>query len=603
MSEKPRFGGVFFFWHMSRLNQFSICLALLVMASAPNMALVLVAPPNLLATHASQLMTSVLAFFALFAMQPRLAVWLLVLLIPAALLETLYVLRYERATDEHVLSILAETNIQEAISWLGMAGGVFLLVGLAGVLVVAHVMRRFQWSQFQSPMRWRLIFVLAGGMAIMAIQLPDVVDLDQDLSLKTFGPVLAAAHTVSVHSGNPIDENLLGSPMMSSLSEVFPWGVPLRIKRYLALHSGMKEARQALAEFRFGAAQSPARAGDEVYILVIGETGRPDRWQLNGYGRPTNPRLSKVKGVVSFTNAITGWAWTRMSVPTIISRKPPQMSAAFFPEHSVVGAFREAGFWTAWYSMHGALGFQESAVALYADAADDVRYINPAGYLSPGVHDEALLVQLDTALARPERKKFIVLHTMGSHFNYAHRYPAAFDVFVPSLKNRRDADLYDRAQREELNNSYDNSIRYTDHVLAEMISRLEAAGHSAALLYVADHGENIFDGECDKSGHGQNTIYDFRIAALWWNSTAYTFNYPEKSMQAIAQRDAPWSTSNVFHLLLDAAGITYPGAEPENSLLSPTYTPRPRWTQAGVSFDMAEFDPVCNKLTSTQTPR
>lgn len=251
--------------------------------------------------------------------------------------------------------------------------------------------------------------------------------------------------------------------------------------------------------------------------------------------------------------------------------------------------------------MHGALGFHESPVALYASEANDVRYINPAGYRSPGAYDAALLAPLDEALARADRKKFIVLHTMGSHFNYAHRVPSEFEFFQPSSRDRRGVDLHDSAQREQLNNSYDNSIRYTDHVLAEIIQRLTATGKVASLLYVADHGENIFDGDCDKSGHGHNTERDYRIAALWWSSAAFAERYPEKVKAITARRNAPWMTENVFSTLLDAGGIDIPGQPGDaRSLLSPAFTPQPRWIQSGGHFDTATREGVCGFLTAAK---
>jgi len=401
----------------------------------------------------------------------------------------------------------------------------------------------------------------------------------------------------SLEQTSQLGNRLIGPFEQPNTLKIFPWGVPERLNRYLDLQTGMRNAQEALANFRFNAHRPSERTdGDEVFLLIIGETSRPDRWQINGYERPTNPRLSKQESVISFTDAISGWAWTRMSVPVIISRKPSRTFSSFFPERSIISAFREAGFWTAWYSMHGPLGFHESAVALHASEAEDVRFINPAGYRSPGAHDGALLGPLEEALSRPERKKFIVLHTMGSHFNYANRNPAEFDVFSPSLRGDRNPDLHDRSQRERLNNSYDNSVVYTDHVLAEIIQLLQGSGKIASLLYVADHGENLFDGDCDKSGHGHNTDYDHRIAALWWNSSAFESRHPEKVGLLASRRDVPWSTENVFDTLIDAADIKIPGSPPTRSLFAKEFTPQPRWVQSGAYFDSAERVGACGEI-------
>ena len=51
---------------------------------------------------------------------------------------------------------------------------------------------------------------------------------------------------------------------------------------------------------------------------------------------------------------------------------------------------------------------------------------------------------------------------------------------------------------EELDNAYDNSVRYTDKVLADIIDTLKgASGMNTAMLYVSDHGESL----------GENGLY------------------------------------------------------------------------------------------------
>jgi glucan phosphoethanolaminetransferase (alkaline phosphatase superfamily) len=541
---------------------------------------------------------AVLMSLALYALSPRLSIWLFCFAIPLAIMEVLYVVRYERVTDEHVFAVATETNFQESIGWLGPAGLLLVFAGLLAMAGGAVFVWKYSATLPRLPTRWRAILVLAGLAVFGMIKAPDLVALDPTLEDGTLNTL---AHA---DASDQLSTQLTGQFHQTQLNDLFPWGLPLRIHRYLDLQAGMKNARHALADFRFGAHQASARASDEeIFILLIGETGRADRWQLNGYDRATNPRLSQQDGLISFTNAITGWAWTRMSVPVILSRKPSALALSFFPERSIVSAFQEAGFWTAWYSMHGPLGFHESAVALYASEANDVRYLNPAGYRSPGAYDEALLAPLDDALRRSDAKKFIVLHTMGSHYNYAHRVPPAFEVFSPSLRDRRDADLHNRAQREELNNSYDNSIRYTDHVLAEVIQRLAKTGQVATLLYVADHGENLFDGECDKAGHGHNTEYDYRIAALWWNSEAFAQRYPENVALLSSRRHLPWTTESVFNTLLDVAGIaTSIPTRGGQSLLQPTFASQPRWIQSGGDFDTAEPEGACGVLKIIKTP-
>lgn len=522
-----------------------------------------------------------------FSILPRCTQWLAVLLSPWALMESFYITKYERTSDEHIYAIIKETNFSEAIAWLNFEG-ILLLAGSILLFVIGVFIRK---PAYIFPKRWKIIFSISSVVLLISAFAPEIVDNFPDH---------ANAEPKAIDSTHSINQELIGEFEKSSLNDYFPWGLPLRIQRYVALQQGMKNAKQALQDFYFDARQATSRLDEpEIHVLVIGETGRPDRWQLNGYARATNPLLSKQKDLISFTNVTTGWAWTRMSVPVIISRKPSRMES-YFPEKSIISVFKEAGFWTAWYSTQGALGFHESAVALHASEASDVQYINPAGYRSPGAYDGQLLELLHKALNRPEKKKFIVLHTLGSHYNYVHRNPQDFDYFLPTLRGKLNTSLHDKNLKEELNNSYDNSIKYTDYFLHHVIENLKIQNMVATLLYVADHGENIFDENCDKSGHGHNTEYDYRIAATWWNSEKFGEKFPAKVFSAKSMKTQAWSTENIFESLADAADIKIKNNPRSNkSILSENFQTTPRWVQSGLFFDRAARSGACKVLTHT----
>ena len=102
---------------------------------------------------------------------------------------------------------------------------------------------------------------------------------------------------------------------------------------------------------------------------------------------------------------------------------------------------------------------------------DEVVSLNPAGLCSDGrCFDEGLLVGLNERLAaartvtgRPATQ-LLVLHQLGSHGPaYFRRYPPAFAHFTPACEN----DDLQKCTREEIVNAYDNSLRYTDHVLGQ----------------------------------------------------------------------------------------------------------------------------------------
>jgi lipid A ethanolaminephosphotransferase len=108
--------------------------------------------------------------------------------------------------------------------------------------------------------------------------------------------------------------------------------------------------------------------------------------------------------------------------------------------------------------------------------------------------DEALLEGLDARIAAlPEARRakgvLLVMHQMGSHGPaYGRRSTEAYKRFKPECRTTTLGDCVPA----ELINVYDNSIAYTDHVLARTIDWAKAqAGYAPALLYVSDHGESL----------------------------------------------------------------------------------------------------------------
>ena len=93
-------------------------------------------------------------------------------------------------------------------------------------------------------------------------------------------------------------------------------------------------------------------------------------------------------------------------------------------------------------------------------------------------------------IPRVDRNTVFVLHMIGNHGPaYFRRYPPQFRRFLPDCET---AELRD-CTRQQVVNSYDNAILYTDHVLASVIGTLQDAPQrlDSAMIYVSDHGESL----------------------------------------------------------------------------------------------------------------
>lgn len=286
-----------------------------------------------------------------------------------------------------------------------------------------------------------------------------------------------------------------------------------------------------------------AAGGREVYIFVIGEASRACNWQLYGYERPTNPRLSERDDIVVFRNVITQSNTTHKSVPMILSSIATDQHDELYCRKGLPQLFREAGFKTFFISNQAPQGAMIDNLA--KDAAT-VEYLKDS-------YDGALVERArDVMRDNPDDDLFIILHCYGSHFSYNERYPREFAHFTP------DSDMsISGCHKDHLHNAYDNSVLYTDYMLASLIDAAQADGQCAAVLYCSDHGEDLLDDGRRRFLHASPTVtyYQLHVAAVAWFSAAYCREFADKVEAAHANVWAPATTHCLFHTLADMASI------------------------------------------------
>lgn len=343
-----------------------------------------------------------------------------------------------------------------------------------------------------------------------------------------------------------------------------PFGIFPQAVIALKLHRDSLEHARRAASFSFGATRAATPPEAEQYVLVVGESSRPDHWSLYGYGRETNPRLSKEENLVVYRDVVTSAALTQIAVPLILTRGSAADLDRTEREKSIISAFREVGFATYWLSTQQR-DVWSGAVNRYSAEADHERYFER-------VFDGVLLDEFRRVLGKSHdrnRKVFIVLHTQGSHFTYADRYPSEAARFSSASG--------DRSDHQRLIDEYDDSIVYTDYILAELVDMLRGWGGVASLLYVSDHGENLRDDERELFGHFLNNEYDLPVPMVLWYSDGFARRYPAKVASARLHAGGRLSTRAVFFTLAEMAEIQFPDMPTEQlSLLSPRMIDAPR---------------------------
>lgn len=347
---------------------------------------------------------------------------------------------------------------------------------------------------------------------------------------------------------------------------LFPVNVVSNICRATVRNAEAKAYDSTSADFLFSARSTRPAESPEVYVVVVGETARAGNWQLNGYHRPTNPRLSVREGLVNFPHAVSQSNTTHKSVPLMLSHLDANAFAdSIYEIKGIISAFAEAGYATAYFSNQVRNG---SLIDSFGEEADTCVFINDDGNLH---FDGELLPLLAEFVGKDDAKKLVVLHTYGSHFNYRERYPADYNRFRPNDSASADAE-----NRAGLVNSYDNSVLYIDAVLDSVAGTLAALHRPAAMIYAADHGEDIYDDSRKRFLHASPTptYWQLHVPMFVWMSDGFRSLHPDKSMALRNHSHSQVSSSRcVFHTIMDMAGVDCPYFNEKASLASARYVP------------------------------
>ena len=306
---------------------------------------------------------------------------------------------------------------------------------------------------------------------------------------------------------------------------------------------------------------APARKS--VTVLVIGETARAANFSLNGYARDTNPRLSKLEGLINFPQVTSCGTATAQSVPCMFSGagRAGTSSDISLKREGLLHMLQRAGFSVSWKENQA--GCKAVCNNIPTEITTTTKLI--PFYNNGESNDAVMLHGLEEKISSASDDAVIVLHLMGSHGpTYYKRYPPEFEVFTPVCKSAQ----FSRCTSEEIVNAYDNTILYTDHVLGELaaiLQRLDVKGHPASMIYVSDHGESL--GEKNIYLHGMPWAIapkvQKHVPMVVWLSPLYQTMFGVNGACMAGHAKAEYSHDNFFHSvlgLLDVETSTYDAA-------------------------------------------
>lgn len=209
-------------------------------------------------------------------------------------------------------------------------------------------------------------------------------------------------------------------------------------------------------------------------IMVIGESASRDYMSaFTDCPQNTTPWLKEMRNSHNFFLFPNTYACKDQTVPVLehaLTEANQYNDKKFYDSCSIMDIAKKAGYKTYWFSNQGHVGSAETAITLVANTADKAEWTKQN--LNQYQYDEALLENLQQV--NPDENNFIVLHLMGSHFNFINRYPYNFAKFS-------------QPGQYDLIPNYLDSLAYTDYVLQRVFDYSKDKLNLQALVYFSDH--------------------------------------------------------------------------------------------------------------------
>ncbi len=312
-------------------------------------------------------------------------------------------------------------------------------------------------------------------------------------------------------------------------------------------------------------------------VVVIGESASRGHWQAYGYPLPSTPQVSAMAdSLFIFTDVIGSSSSTSLNLENILTLSTddmPEGSALKSPR--VIDIFNKAGYSTWWLSNQERSGLVSNMSGVLVSKADVVRYVGAESSedVLTSRYDEALLPHLRRALGDTVRRKMIFVHLMGSHVLYTSRYPGSATVFTADDVMKMPGDRSHSWEEAATIAEYDNSIRYTDSLLGEMLRAVARQPEPAVLIYFSDHGVNVYDID-GIHGRGERFV---EVPALIYANAPYRVANPDMVSALDSALTLPVTTADLAHPLMTLTGTTYSCYDPTRDFLSPQYVKRHRY--------------------------
>jgi len=293
-----------------------------------------------------------------------------------------------------------------------------------------------------------------------------------------------------------------------------------------------------------------------LLVIAVGETARRKNHQYNNYNKPTTP-YTTTKNIIAFQNVSSCGTATATSVPCMfsrLSRKEFRRNKAK-SEDNLMDIISRTDANVLWIDNDaGCKGVCNKIKHIDVPVSKANKHCD-----GMSCHDEVLVDYLEQETNKLDSKdSIIVLHLIGSHGPaYYERYPEKFKKFTPDCQR---SDIQN-CTNEQLVNTYDNTILYTDYVISKLIDTLNTKKNqwNTGLIYLSDHGESL----------GENNLYfhgsPYFIAPdeqtkipmiMWFSDEFYKNNNIDKRKLQNQATTQNYSHDNIFDSVLGLMNVS-----------------------------------------------
>jgi heptose-I-phosphate ethanolaminephosphotransferase len=361
--------------------------------------------------------------------------------------------------------------------------------------------------------------------------------------------------------------------LQTRMEPAVPWQLVMGYKKYTAQLSAM----QALLAKNAAVApltdlQDLSGTQPGTLVLVIGESTNRQRMGLYGYPRPTTPELDSLRGQLDvFDNVVTPRPYTIEALQQVLTFADQHNPDAWLTTPSLLNMMKQAGYKTFWITNQQTMTERNTMLTTFSRQADEQVYLNQNRNQNARQYDGDVLKPFAAALADAAPRKLIVVHLLGTHMSYRFRYPESFARF----DSAQGAPASVTADQLPTYNSYDNAVLYNDHVLGSLIKSFSATDPNGFLVYLADHGEAVFDAPAaDVLGRneGRPTSPMYTVPFFLWRSDQWRASDP-RDFRALLGR--PYSSEHFLHTFADLARLSFRELDLSKSLVSTQFVERP----------------------------